>query len=177
MLAVVVFPFAATGQVVAGNLNVGVCDVARHPDRYNGRIITVRARVSIAFEDFKLSGGECQPPSSDGVWLEYGKGPKRQPTTWCCGDMVPRDGLRVVQNADFRRFHHYLTAQNRGSGCHEGQCYLYSVAATITGRVDAIQPRTCPNGTLCCTGGFGHFGLYCARLVIQRVSDVVADQK
>jgi hypothetical protein len=179
MFTVVALPVAAFGEANADDpSNVSVCDIARQPERFNGKLVTVRSRIDIAFEEFQLSGRACESPKIDGVWLEYGKGRKRQPTTWCCGDMVPRDGLSVLQNADFRTFHRYLTTQSRRSGCYEGQCYLYSVTATITGRVDAAPLETCPNGKgLCCIGGFGHLGVSCARLVIQRVSGVVAERR
>ncbi len=154
---------------------VGVCDIVKEPELFNGKMITVRGRISIAFEDFELSAAHCAPPQgSDGIWLEYGKGPKRQPTTWCCGDMTPRDRMALVQNQDFRSFHRFLTAQRRVAGCYEGQCYVYDVTATITGRLDAVKPQVGRNGKSVCDG-FGHFGVFCARLVIQNVSEVVAE--
>lgn len=143
---------------------INVCDIAKQPEQFNGKTLTVRSRINFAFEEFELSAATCDGPKIEGIWLEYGRGPKRQPTIWCCGDMVPRDRLKLVQNDEFRKFRHYLTAH-------------YSVTATITGRVDAVRPQPCPNGKgLCCDGGFGHLGFSCARLVIQSVSDVVAEQ-
>lgn len=177
LLTLAVIPVAATGQANDANGNVGTCEILKHPQEFNGRIVTLRGVVSIGFENFRLSASGCEPAGMDGIWLEYGKGPKRQPTTWCCDAITRRDPLQLVENADFRRFHHYLTAQRRGNGCYEGQCYLYRVTATITGRVDTAQPATCPSGEgVCCTGAFGHFGVFCTRLVIQRVSNVVADR-
>jgi len=155
--------------------NVGVCDVVKEPDRFNSKMITVRGRVSIAFERFELSAAHCASQESDGIWLEYGKGPKTQPTTWCCGDLTPMDSLALTQNQDFRNFDRLLTAQRRVKGCYEWQCYVYDVTATITGRLDAVTPKPDGNGNGVCSG-FGHFGLYCARLVIQKVSDVVASR-
>src|SRR5207244_4811842 len=88
-----------------------------------------------------------------------------------------RGALGVLQNSDFKKFDRFLTARSRTKGCHEGECYLYDVTATITGRFDAVDTVTCPDGKSQCArnGGFGHFGLYSACLVIQSVSDVVAE--
>ncbi len=83
--------------------------------------------------------------------------------------------MELVQNRDFRNFHRLLTAQRRAKGCYEGQCYLYDVTATITGRLDAVTADTRQNGRRLCNG-FGHFGLYCTRLVIQEVSNIVAEK-
>jgi hypothetical protein len=151
-----------------------VCEIVKDPQRFQGELVSVHDRVRISFENFELSAAECKDQQIDGIWLEYGKGPKRQPTIWCCGDLTPRDPLVLVQNSEFRRFHHFLTAEKRTKGCYRWQCYAYQVTATLTGRIDAVVPTPCPNGSSCCFGGgFGHFGMSCARLVIQSVADVV----
>jgi hypothetical protein len=174
LLALAAFPAIGVAQADSEKpRRVGVCDIVKEPERFNGRMITVRGRVSIAFENFELSAAQCAPKGLDGIWLEYGRGPKMQPTTWCCGDLTPDDRLALVQNQDFRSFHRLLTAQRRAKGCYEGQCYVYDVTATITGRLDAVKPEAAPNGSSICAG-FGHFGIHCSRLVIQKVSDVVA---
>src|SRR5215475_12508363 len=126
---------------------VGVCDLVREPERFNGKMISARGRASIALEHFGLSAASCGSEWTDDIWLEYGRGPKRQPTTWCCGDMIPRDRLVLVQDGDFRNFHRLLTAERRAKGCYAGQCYVYDVTATITGRLDAVAAETGRNGT------------------------------
>jgi hypothetical protein len=152
-----------------------VCDIARSPEQFNGKMVRVRSRVGIAFEDFEFPVSDCDRSIIEGIWLEYGHGPKRQPTTWCCGDMIPRDPLAVIENADFRKFHRYLTAQRRTSDCYEGECYIYDVTATLIGRFDFAHTEPCrDNKGVCCSAGFGHFGMFCGRLVIRSVSDVEA---
>jgi hypothetical protein len=152
-----------------------ICEIARSPEQFNGKMVRVRNRVGIAFEDFELPVSGCDRSIIEGIWLEYGRGPKRQPTTWCCGDMIPRDPLALIDNADFRKFHGYLTAQRRTSDCYEGECYLYDVTATLIGRFDFAPTEPCrDNKGICCGAGFGHFGMFCGRLVIQSVSDVEA---
>lgn len=141
-----------------------VCAIVKDVHRFDGQIITVRSAVKIGFEEFELPAKQCGVKNLDGIWLEYGRGPKEQPTMWCCGDTSPKDRLAVVQNADFRRFHRYLTSRTKQ---WEPK---FSVTATITGRVDAVAPTN--EG---CRQGFGHFGFFCARLVIQSVADVTAE--
>jgi hypothetical protein len=175
-ICLIVLPAIAAAQVKGDEpIKTTICELVKLPDRFSGKMVSVGGRVLIGFEDFRLDTIHCDG-SKIHVWLEYGSGPKRQPTTWCCGDMVPRDPLRVVQNSDFTKFDRYLTAQSRTSGCDEGQCYLYEVTVILTGRFDAVETVTCPDGTSLCPkgGGFGHFGLSCSRIVIKSVSDVVA---
>ena len=153
-----------------------LCQVLEHPEQFNGKMIVLRGHVQIAFEDFQLSPADCDGRKLDGVWLEYGIGPKKQPTIWCCGDITPRDPLKVIENQEFRRFDHYLTAKRKAKSCQEARCYLYQVTATLNGRLDSVPLLTCQVGKSQCTGGdaFGHLGLFTTRLVIQSVSDVVA---
>jgi hypothetical protein len=154
-----------------------LCDIVQAPELFAGKMVSIRARVLISFEDFEVSAAACHPKKIDSVWLEYGSGPKHQPTIWCCGDLTPRDPMRLVQSSEFRKFHRYLTAQAKERGCYGGECPLYRVTATLTGRFDAVPTETCPDGRSQCPkeGGFGHFGLSSARLVIRSVSNVVAE--
>jgi hypothetical protein len=162
------FPAAAADAVTA-------CDLAQRPAAYIGRMVQVRSVVDIGFEHFGFSPTDCFKAQIQHIWLEYGRGPKRRPTTWCCGDMVPRDPLPVKQDAAFKNFHRLLTATRKDKGCYEHDCYRYRVTATLHGRFDAAKSEPCPSGQgLCCPAAFGHIGLQCARLVIQAVSDIEA---
>ncbi len=155
--------------------DVSVCDLMTYPGRFSGRIVRVRGRILIAFEEFELDYAHCGENPTTEVWLEYGRGPKRQPTIWCCGNIAPRDSLRVIQNKEFLSFNHYLSDQFRTKGCLGRVCSPYEVTATLTGRFDT-QVVGCSDGESHCPygGGFGHFGLFCSRLVIESVSDVAA---
>jgi len=173
---------SASAQSAPGEpIQTTLCELVRDPEQFQGKMVAVRGPVQIGFEVFDLPAEHCDGRKIDDVWLEYGKGPKRQPTIWCCGDLVPRDSPALLENADFRKFHRYLTAQSKAKGCHPAECYLYKVTATLTGRFDAVQTEPCPGDREmhCCpaTGGFGHLGMSCSRFVIRSVSDVVADGK
>src|ERR1700687_1437377 len=106
------------GQSAENPIATTVCEIVQNPEKFSGRIVKLNGNVLIAFENFELSVSACDGKKIDRVWLEYGRGPKRQPTPWCCGDIVPRDPLALVGNNDFRRFHRYLTAQTRTKGCY-----------------------------------------------------------
>jgi len=173
--ALSILPVVAFGGTdVDAPVQTNICELVKSPTTFNGRLVSIRAHVQIAFENFGLSVAECADKNIDYVWLEYGNGPKKQPTTWCCGDMVPRDALTLTQDAEFRRFHRFLTAEKKAKGCYN--CYLYHVTATINGRFDAVETQPCPGDakSRCCSGGFGHFGMACGRIVIRDVSRVVA---
>jgi hypothetical protein len=149
--------------------NVDVCEVLQHPLSFNGKMISIRTRIRIAFEVFAVEIPSCPHKVADEIWLEYGKGPKTQPTTWCCGDLTPRDQLGLIQDSAFRKFDSYLRAVREGKP-------LYAVSATVSGRFDTVPTTTCPDGVTQCPrdGGFGHFGLFASRLIIHSVSQVSA---
>lgn len=151
-----------------------ICEVAANPFFYSGKMISLRGPIRIGFEDFELSTMDCPDRKVDAIWLEYGRGPKRQPTTWCCGDMVPRDLPSLIQDKEFQVFHRYLTAQKRRRDCPQGDCYRYAVTATLTGAFESVLTVVCPNGEHVCPAGegFGHFGIFATRLVIRRVENI-----
>jgi hypothetical protein len=173
LLSTVLAHFAQALEVETP-IKTTLCELVKTPEGFNGKTLTMRGHILIGFENFQLDLSDCRGGAIGNIWLEYGRGPKRQPTIWCCGDISPRDSLRLDMNRDFRAFHRYLTAQKRGEGCYEGECHLYDVTATLTGRFDLRPTVTCPDGKSKCPedGGFGHFGTSAARLVIQSVSDV-----
>ncbi len=172
LLAQFLNPATARVQGQTPVMDASVCGILANPMAYDGRLVRARARVWIGFEDFTLRC-EGSAAGQDYLWLEYGSGVKYQPTVWCCGDLTPRDPLKLVQDADFKRFHQLLTAQVKRRGCYD--CYLYEITATLTGRVDVAPQQRDANGrSHCVGGGFGHFGFVCVRMVIASVRDVEA---
>src|SRR5437763_4462 len=93
LAATVLLSSVAAAQSYGGArpIQTTLCELAQTSDRFNGKIVAVRGPVQIAFEDFSFSVAECGSRKVDGIWLEYGRGPKHQPTTWCCGDLTPSD--------------------------------------------------------------------------------------
>ena len=85
------------------SIKTTVCDVVKSPESFSGKIITLRSPVKIASESFGLPISECAAAKFEFPTLEYGRGPKRQPAIWCCGDLTPRDRLKLIQNEEFKR--------------------------------------------------------------------------
>jgi hypothetical protein len=150
-------------------LRPSVCDLLANPADFDGKMITVRAQIEIAHEIFVIDNPACPSQAIDSVWLEYARGPKRQPTTWCCGDLRSSDPIAVKMDKSFRDLDRYLRARVKGKT-------LYTITATLSGRFDSVETSTCPDGKHQCptAGGFGHFGHFPARLVIESATDVSA---
>jgi hypothetical protein len=149
--------------------NMGICGVLQHPQNFNGKMISIRTRISIGFEDFEVDIPSCPNKVADAIWLEYGAGPKKQPTTWCFGVLTPSDQLDLIQDSAFQKFDGYLRTGRKGKP-------LYAVSATLSGRFDTVPTTTCPDGVHQCPrdGGFGHLGTFASRLIIHSVSRVSA---
>jgi hypothetical protein len=49
---------------------VSLCKAVRDPDTYNGKVISIRARVSHEFEDFTLFDDACWERPD--IWIELG---------------------------------------------------------------------------------------------------------
>jgi len=156
-----------------------VCEVAANPFYFRDRMITLRGRIQIGFEDFEISAEHCAEGQINAIWLEYGRGPKRQPTVWCCGDMVPDDSLWLKQDSEFRRFHRDLTAKKKTKECASRDCYRFDVTATLAGRFESVLTVICPDGKSVCPrgAGYGHLGTFSSRFVIHQVSDIDAKPK
>jgi hypothetical protein len=83
----------------------------------------------------------------------------------------------LLRDRSFRQLKRDLAARRSGKDDHGDDCERYqpappecqrfTVTATLTGRLSAAEHF---DGM----GGFGHFGLFPAKLVIQRVEDVTA---
>jgi hypothetical protein len=111
--------------------DAAVCQIASHPLDYAGKLVRVRGRILIAFEQLELSTTECRPAIPDMIWLEYGRGPKRQPTIWCCGDLASHDLIAAVQDASFKKFDRYLTAKTGGKNRYEVTTRAVAVGSDI----------------------------------------------
>jgi hypothetical protein len=140
---------------------VSLCALQADPDKYNHKMIDVRAAVSHGFEDFTLSDPRCEPRSR--IWLEYG-GRVNSETVYCCGVKAgPRtaalvvEGIttRLIDDALFRRF----DARVRSPGA-------VSFRAHLIGRFFAGLKQRTPKGDF--WGGYGHLGC-CSLLVIEQV--------
>ncbi len=55
-------------QLRAAN-NVDICEILQHPQTFNGRIVSVRTRVRLTFEDFEVDIPSCSKKVVDQIWL------------------------------------------------------------------------------------------------------------
>jgi len=157
-------------------VHVTPCDLVNSPQQYAGKVVQVRARISLAFEDFSLAQPGCED-KYPGVWLMYG-GDEPTPTSSTVNDLSRKPGsvlkvngrpIPLVHDAALDLFRDRLTAIRIGPiGDHPcNDCYLYEVTATLTGVFFAATDDAQQHS------GYGHLGC-CHLLAIQQVSDVDA---
>ncbi len=145
-------------------VEVSPCDLVQHPQTYDNKLIQIRDRVSIAFEDFSLETTGCGEKFRS-VWLAYG-GDEPTPTMSTVNDQSRAPGsvvkvhgrsISLVHDDSLELFKRRLSAVR--VGVPGGN--LYEVTATLTGVFFAASQD----------GGFGH--LHCCHLfVIQKVDAV-----
>jgi len=177
----------ASGQTSApssGPVPVTACDLEDQPSKFDGKLVRVRARAWIEFENFTLYDPQCRKPSREApkasVWLEYG-GDESTPAIYCCGDhsreqgqVLDHNGQRILllRDAQLAEFRKRLTAARDyrpdGRTCYGRECYFYDVSATITGHFFS-RNETEGGGW----SGYGHLGMH-HLLFIEKVSEVEA---
>ena len=159
-------------------IRVTSCDLIDAPEKYSGKVVQVRARVNLAFEDFTLAQAGCED-KYPWVWLMYG-GDEPTPTASTVNDLSrePNSMIKVngrpiplVHDAALSLFKQRLDAMRITSigdrPCYD--CYLYRVTATLTGVFFAAsRGKQYLNG-------YGHLGC-CHLLAIEKVADVSADR-
>ncbi|HVN94126.1 MAG TPA: hypothetical protein VMT38_10540 [Terracidiphilus sp.] len=159
-------------------ITVTPCDLVNAPHTYSGKLVEVRARVNLAFEDFSLAQPGCED-KYPGVWLMYG-GDEPTPTMSTVNDQSRKPGsvmrvngipIPLVHDEALKLFRKRLGALRTGPigdrPCYD--CYLYRVTATIKGVFFAAQTPVQP------FAGYGHLGC-CHLLAIEQVSDVQAER-
>jgi hypothetical protein len=157
-------------------IHVTSCELIASPEKYSGKVVQVRARVNLVFEDFSLAQEGCED-AYPGVWLVYG-GDEPTPTSSTVNDLSRKPGsvlkvngrpIPLVHDDALELFRDRLNAIRISPigdhPCYD--CHLYRVTATLTGVFfAAINDARQLNG-------YGHLGC-CHLLAIQQVSDVDA---
>jgi hypothetical protein len=173
-----------------------LCEVAKAPSRFDGKIIRVRATVRIGLEASTLVATNC--PQNSSVWFEVASShPISSPATeyallGSLADLqhvdrlnwVPIEGRPVVTfqaDSNYKTLQKYRNQTYRmrdGAACMG--CPLYSVTATFVGRFDHADHRfkavrDKDTGRMTIGGGaFGHLGGWDSQIVVGSVSEVVA---
>lgn len=173
-------------------IRVGLCELIAAPERFNGKMVQVRATMRSGFEWGGLVEGDCalmldgdRFPALEGgarefAYMKRGVRPEEiAAAEWKPIQLPPR--VQFVKDEAYEEFGRFVYQKWRrvdGSECFE--CPLYSVTVTVTGRFDhfptgMIAVRSSgdkPVRTI--LGGFGHLSRSSQRLVWRSVSDVVA---
>jgi hypothetical protein len=179
LAAMLLSAVSVQGQSAPAPLDVSLCDLVQAPENYDHKRIRLRGTIHLQFEDFTLDHTECgfnDPVQA--VWLEYG-GDEETSTVSCCGDHSKKPGSAVrikgqsisfVRDRSLDQFVSRLNARRQalpnGQSCPGRSCYLYDVAATLTGVFLAE-----PSGQGQELGGYGHMGC-CHLLTIEQVAEV-----
>lgn len=178
----------------ADAISTSLCEIAKDPPAFDGRLVRVRGTIVSGFEVFTLTDQTCG--SDFRIWLDDADSPPsaateyalisslaaaKQPEklTWIA--MKKRRPITFKKDAELKKLESYLTKQfkpERGSRCIG--CPLYSVTVTITGRFDHSDRRLKAfrdkDSKIVGFGAvaFGHLGAWESRLVMESVSDVAA---
>jgi|SRR5579872_684981 len=139
-------------------LNTSICAIASHLDRFDGRIVRVKARVGLGIEVFGITDPRSKCKNS--FWLTY---PNEaypilpEPT-------FKRIPVELRRDEQFKLFEKYLDAKMYPR-FEETYCYCkrYEVIATLSGRVDVASKVQ---------QGFGHLSGWKVQFVLQTVADI-----
>jgi len=171
-------------------MHVSVCEIRAKPDKYDNKIVRVRASVQINFEYSLLEDPHC----SDGIWLVLGDGtglpgpamtvPKQSPKrTADFRRKAARIPIRLRRDAHYKDLERYLRLDAKGRSCIDNtpvsnlpDCRTYRVTATFMGRVDGVFRDAKSRHDAPTSQGFGHMGLFDAQLVVESVSEVSVEE-
>jgi hypothetical protein len=188
ILGLALLACVAAGTAAAQAVDVNVCDVVKHPTNFDGKIVRIKGVVFSGLDSFiiKDASGDCGFPV-DAIWLEYPQGTKAksgpaevvhiQPAHNFAGTVAAPTRAAVTLDAKSKEFKQFdsLLAQPHKSDAMCLGCARYEVAATLTGRLDAVADASLKHdgaGKITGFGGFGNLNQYPARLVLQSVTDI-----
>jgi hypothetical protein len=184
-VAAVVLMAASSVGASAQAVDVKVCDVVNHPKDYDGKTVRVTGVVQADFDSFIMRGDTC----SSSLWLSYPAGTKAKSgpaaivtmqlasnATGTTGSTRP--AVTLDRSKDFETFDMLLSQRPKTPGMCLA-CTKNDVKATITGRLDGTDnPGLARDKSGAMTGldGFGNMNQYGARLVIESVANVSAQE-
>jgi hypothetical protein len=175
---------AVATSLHAQAVDTSVCDILKNPQAFNGKTVRIKATVSSGLDEFIIRGDDCHE-AINSIWLAYPEGTaaksgpvailELQPASNFGGSVTPVDRAPVVLDTskDFKQFDSLLATPYKSSGICLG-CAKFEVSATLTGRLDAVEPalRRDATGKIVGISGFGELNAWPARLVLQSVADV-----
>jgi len=181
LMGCAMLPSSVAAQAVAST----VCDVLANPQSFDGKIIRIKGVIVAGFEEFAIKGSGCGQVIN-AIWLAYPEGTKGKagPAAFLRLQLgknqpaavanISRAPITLDKNKEFKDFDNFLSAPAKTNGLCLG-CVKYMVAATLIGRLDGAKETGLirdSGGKVIGLGGFGHLNRYCARLVLQSVSEI-----
>jgi len=166
-----------------------VCDILKDPASFNGKIVRIKGTVSAGFDRFTIEGTGCNQ-LINGIWLSYPEGTKAKAGPVAVVELQPAHNFTGTVNAaerapvildkskDFKQFDSLLSAQFKENAMCLA-CSKFKVSATLVGRLDGVATAGVTRdsaGKISGWSGFGNLNAYTARLVLQSVSDVSAQE-
>jgi len=184
LLMLCAVPYCLHAQAV----DATVCDILKTPASFNGKTVRIKGTVRAGFDEFVVKGTDCGQ-YVNGIWLAYPEGTKAksgpaavlqlQPARNFGGSVVAveRTPVQLEKSKDFKQFDSLLSTPYKGGGMCLG-CVRYEVNATLVGRLDGTDSALRRDGTgkIVAISGFGNLNAYSARLVLQSVSEVSAQE-
>ncbi|HET7102727.1 MAG TPA: hypothetical protein VFI20_01440 [Terracidiphilus sp.] len=178
---------AASCSLHAQVVETTVCDILKNPASFNGKTVRVKGTVVAGFEQFVIEGKDCSQPVN-AIWLAYPEGTRAkagpavmlhlQPASNFTGKVNEQkyQPVTLVKDKAFKEFDSHLASAHKTNALCLG-CNRYTVSATLVGRLDGVADAGYIRneaGKIVAISGFGNLNAYRARLVLQSVSDVAA---
>jgi len=176
-----------------GPIKTTVCELLGHPERFNGKVVQIRATIRVGFEFSVLFDDSCDKggiwngsddfTDASGVQFAYitSEADLQRPELL---NWHSRARLRPIthrKDEGFQTFVKYVDQYHfEPEVCIIFECSKFKVTATFIGRFDFDDRRlrafrnTSTGKMWTSTGGFGHLNMASFQLVWQSVSDVVA---
>ena len=170
-------------------IDTTICAILENPFAFNNKIVRFRGYAFGNFEYSELGTDAC----SGSLWFEYGngegppdlvatvRGGARLGSEDVEGRLILPIPVELIEDSSFQRFQKLMRARAKGDkrNLKEGveTPTFYRVAATFTGRIDAVSDDVHAfhlkrkNTDRADFLGFGQMGLFDAQLVLQSVGN------
>jgi hypothetical protein len=180
---------AASFSLHAQTVDTTVCEILKNPQSFNGKTVRLKGTVVADFSQFAIKGDECGQ-KVNAIWLSYPEGTRGkagpaavveyQPAHNFAGTLATADRtpVQLDKSKDFKQFDSLLSAPYKSTGICLG-CIKNVVNATLVGRLDGVANAGLSKektGKIVSVSGFGNLNAYSARLVLQSVADVAAQE-
>jgi hypothetical protein len=187
LLTLILVCAAVTCPLAAQVVDASACDILANPQSFDGKMVRVKGTVVAGFEEFAIKASGC---NQGAIWLAYPIGTKAKAGAVAVVQLqlgrnnpasvanLNRPGVKLEKNKDFKQFDSLLSTPYKSGGMCLG-CVLYTVTATLVGRLDGTKDTGVTrdkDGKFVGVSGFGNLNRYNARLVLQSVSDVTAQE-